>query len=453
MSLFGGAASQARSRNLVEFKAGKMNLRGTMVHPDKRKGLVYLYQGNDMLMHFCWKERSSSTAEDDLVIFPDEIEFKKVTQNTTGRVYILKWRSNARKLFFWMQEPKEDKDEEWCKKINDLLNSPPTPGFGDDSSGAGGLGGGAHPLQSLMDRMTGGSGAGGIDPNDLSNVLRGMNPNDLASLLSSVGSGGGAPGLMQGSQRGRVLPGSSTQPSTSLLDAFAQQTPDSRPNTAPAGTRATGTAAPTATASAGTTSASSTRPSGSSSSSSSSKPRNGGTSSSPSTVVPTSGTSSGAAGGPKGGPIQMSALSNILANLSSGTTTQGAGGAGSDKPAIDLYDIMSSEHLIPILSNKEVQETLRAHLPDGNVVSGSEKELRESVQSPQFRQAVSTFSVALQTGQLGPVLAQFGLPEEAITAANEGDMQAFAQAMEKHYKKSNEETDEKKSSDNTMDTN
>jgi hypothetical protein len=31
MSLFGGAASQARSRNLVEFKAGKMNLRGNMV--------------------------------------------------------------------------------------------------------------------------------------------------------------------------------------------------------------------------------------------------------------------------------------------------------------------------------------------------------------------------------------------------------------------------------------
>ncbi len=62
------------------------------------------------------------------------------------------------------------------------------------------------------------------------------------------------------------------------------------------------------------------------------------------------------------------------------------------------------------------------------------------------------FSVALQTGQLGPVLAQFGLPEEAITAANEGDLQAFAQAMEKHYKKPNEETEEKKSSDNTMDT-
>ena len=90
-----------------------------------------------MLMHFCWKERASNNPEDDLVIFPDEIDFKKVTQNTTGknifnhnkrlifslgRVYILKWRSNARKLFFWLQEPKEDKDEEWCKKINDLVN-------------------------------------------------------------------------------------------------------------------------------------------------------------------------------------------------------------------------------------------------------------------------------------------------------------------------------------------
>jgi len=32
MSLFGGVSSQARSRNLVEFKAGKMNLRGNMVN-------------------------------------------------------------------------------------------------------------------------------------------------------------------------------------------------------------------------------------------------------------------------------------------------------------------------------------------------------------------------------------------------------------------------------------
>ena len=105
-----------------------------------------------MLMHFCWKDRSStsSTPEDDLVIFPEEIEFKKVTQTSTGtstdqwrfsdslfnqqkcllgRIYLLKWRSNARKLFFWMQEPKEDKDDEFCKKVNNLvrLNSTTIP--------------------------------------------------------------------------------------------------------------------------------------------------------------------------------------------------------------------------------------------------------------------------------------------------------------------------------------
>lgn len=56
--------------------------------------------------------------------------------------------------------------------------------------------------------------------------------------------------------------------------------------------------------------------------------------------------------------------------------------------------------------------------------------------------------MTLQQGQLGPVLAQFGLPEEAVAAANEGDLQAFALAMEKHYRKN----DDKKPSDTTMDT-
>ena len=46
MSLFGGpAAARASSQFLVEFKAGKM-FKGAnnMVTPDKKKGLVYVYQ-------------------------------------------------------------------------------------------------------------------------------------------------------------------------------------------------------------------------------------------------------------------------------------------------------------------------------------------------------------------------------------------------------------------------
>ena len=79
-------------------------------------------------MHFKWKDRTSGNIEDDLIIFPDDVEFKKVSQCTTGRVFILKFKNSSRKLFFWMQEPKDDKDEEFCKKVNDYLNNPPAPG-------------------------------------------------------------------------------------------------------------------------------------------------------------------------------------------------------------------------------------------------------------------------------------------------------------------------------------
>jgi 26S proteasome regulatory subunit N13 len=411
MSLFGGAvASQARSRNLVEFKAGKMNLRGSTVYPDKRKGLVYLYQGNDMLMHLCWKDRSNNSPEDDLVIFPDEIEFKKVTQNTTGRVYVLKWRTNARKYFFWMQEPKDDKDEEFCKKINNLLNHPPAPGF-DDDDGAGS----GNPLQPFMERMAGG-GASGLDSNDLSNVLRGMGPNELASLLNSIGrSGGGAASLMQGLHRGRGSSNSTNQhgSTSSPSSASAQPTTDNRSNV---------------TRTAGATST--TRSSGSST-----KSRSGGTSSSSSAAaVPKTTTGSTASSGSKTSSIQMSALTSVLASLGNNTTPE-----DSSKPATDLYDLIDSETLIPLLSNKDVQEKLRVYLPEGNLIFSTEKELRDSIQSPQFRQIVNAFSTALQSGELGPILIQSGFPDDVTKAASQGDLHAFAKAIEKHSKSSNDD--------------
>lgn len=64
-ALFGGSAgSRSQSKNLVEFRAGKMEMKGKMVHPDKRKGLVYVYQSDDSLMHFCWKDRAKGTLVD-----------------------------------------------------------------------------------------------------------------------------------------------------------------------------------------------------------------------------------------------------------------------------------------------------------------------------------------------------------------------------------------------------
>lgn len=138
-ALFGNSATRSQSKNLVECKAGKMSLKGKMVHPDKRKGLLYVHQADDTLMHFCWKDRQTGTVEDDLIIFPGDCEFKRVAQCTTGRVYVLKFMSSSRKFFFWLQEPKTDKDEENCRHINEWLNNPPPPGAQRSGGGTPGI--------------------------------------------------------------------------------------------------------------------------------------------------------------------------------------------------------------------------------------------------------------------------------------------------------------------------
>ncbi|XP_017884292.1 proteasomal ubiquitin receptor ADRM1 homolog isoform X2 [Ceratina calcarata] len=127
-SLFGSNASRGTPKNLVEFKAGKMTMKGKMIYPDIRKGQLYVYQSDDSLMHFCWKDRVSGYVEDDLIIFPDDCEFKHVPQCKTGRVYLLRFKSSNKKFFVWLQDLKTDKDEEYCRKINEVLNNPPTPG-------------------------------------------------------------------------------------------------------------------------------------------------------------------------------------------------------------------------------------------------------------------------------------------------------------------------------------
>lgn len=61
--------------------------------------------------------------------------------------------------------------------------------------------------------------------------------------------------------------------------------------------------------------------------------------------------------------------------------------------------------------------------------SGSEQDpsllneqFTQTVQSPQFQQALNSFSQAIQSGQIGPVIQQFGLPEGCVSAANNGSM-------------------------------
>merc|ERR1711990_1019994 len=170
MALFQQSSSSGSgSKNLVEFKCGKMSLTGTTVTADKRKGLLYIHR-EDQCTHLCWKDRTANKVEDDLMIFPNDAEFVAVPQCTTGRVFLLKFKDIPnKKLFFWMQEPdsKKEKDEDLMKKVNEALNNPSS--------------------------LTSGSRDGAPDPEEaaLMQILQGANTNpaqiqQLQSLLQQT---------------------------------------------------------------------------------------------------------------------------------------------------------------------------------------------------------------------------------------------------------------------------
>jgi 26S proteasome regulatory subunit N13 len=93
------------AQTLLSFRAGKMhreNEESNTVVADTRKGYIQLVNEDDLL-HFQWKERSSNSAEDDLIIFPEDAKFVRVAEATEGRVYMLRFDSSKAKHFFWMQ--------------------------------------------------------------------------------------------------------------------------------------------------------------------------------------------------------------------------------------------------------------------------------------------------------------------------------------------------------------
>jgi len=368
-SLSSGSRSSS-SKYLVEFRAGKMSLKGSTVTPDKRKGQVYIQQTDDSLIHFCWKDRTSGNVEDDLIIFPDDCEFKKVNQCTTGRVFVLKFKAGSKRLFFWMQEPKSDKDEEFCRKVNEFLNNPPMPGaLGSGSSGS-------HELSAL--------GEGGLQ-----SLLGNMSHNQLMQLIGPTGLGGLGPGLAS-------LLGSGGTGTSSSTSSSRSQSAAATPSSASGGARSTSSAQAATTP---VTPAAQT----------------------PASAAPISSVASPTQ------PIQLSDLQSILATMNVPNAAAAAAGGGQ---GVDLASVVTPEVMAPILSNPEVQERLLPYLPSGESLPQSAAEIQNTLTSPQFQQAMSMFSSALASGQLGPLMNQFGLPSEAVDAANKGDVEAFAKAME-----------------------
>lgn len=94
-------------------------------------------------------------------------------------------------------------------------------------------------------------------------------------------------------------------------------------------------------------------------------------------------------------------------------------------------------------TDSERTSSLAAHLPTIETSDNTKKQLKDTIASPQFQQALSSFSTALQSGQLGPVVSQFELGSEAIAAANTGDLEQFVKALEKNTDERTEKVEKK----------
>ncbi|XP_058209346.1 26S proteasome regulatory subunit RPN13 isoform X2 [Rhododendron vialii] len=116
-------AFPAMQEIFMEFRAGRMIMEGKRVVPDPHKGLVRMGRGEEGLVHFQWLDRTRNVVEDDQIVFPEEAVFEKVTQ-ASGRVYILKFNTDDRKFFFWMQEPNPEGDSQLCDLVNFYINRP-----------------------------------------------------------------------------------------------------------------------------------------------------------------------------------------------------------------------------------------------------------------------------------------------------------------------------------------
>ncbi|XP_025013809.2 uncharacterized protein LOC8282890 isoform X1 [Ricinus communis] len=197
---------------MLEFRAGKMFFEEKKVIPDTRKGLVRIARGEEGLVHFQWLDRNRNVVEDDQIIFPDEAVFEKVrhihllncifctfaifiwVNQASGRVYILKFNTDDRKFFFWMQEPKAEDDWQLCSSVNYYINRP-LEFLGEEEPDA------YAPLQVSEDMVEDdiSSRAGnlvvpnlGAEVSDVSSSSGPVKLEDLQRILSNIGHGGGA---------------------------------------------------------------------------------------------------------------------------------------------------------------------------------------------------------------------------------------------------------------------
>lgn len=116
--------------------------------------------------------------------------------------------------------------------------------------------------------------------------------------------------------------------------------------------------------------------------------------------------------GADGAPTHL--LSELQSYLSELKSNEGASAAGGR--SVDLSTAMNAEAVTNIVGDADRTNALLAHLPTVDTDDSSKTQLKDTISSPQFQQALSMFSSALQSGQLGPVVSQFQLSGEGKQA-------------------------------------
>ncbi|CAO3699096.1 unnamed protein product [Rhizopus microsporus] len=374
MSLFQTAPVR---RYLVEFNAGKCIIEGNLIKPDLRKGTIYMDQSDNQLLHFYWKERNShAEPEDDIIIFPSEAKFVKVSQCTTGRVYMLKFNSSREKHFYWMQDKSEEKDNENANSVNEFIESPESMStdFNDSASHA--------EIMRLL------SGAESQDAN--------ITEENILEFLNNIS---------RSRQRSRNEPrvrGTSalreevSRPVTEQQQQEQEQ--EHEPEREPEPTVAASTSVDTPTVTTAATATATTT-----------------------TTTTTTDSAATANNASTGNNPDYAQLAQMLASMS---------GQRGSAPSLALTDILNSQTLTPLLNDPEVCESLVPYLPEESEKTA--EEVRQVVRSPQFSQAVQSLTVALQTGQLGPLLSQLGLDPSAGYS-----VELFLNAIEKQAQEKN----------------
>lgn len=331
--------------HLVEFKAGRTLLEAGST-PDKRKavadkskGLVYIKQSSDQLMHFCWKNREKNTTDLDLIIFPGDTEFVRIKECTEGRVYMLKFKSGDSHQLFWLQDSKTDKDDEYCKKVNELLNNIPARTLAR-------AGGSERPT---------------------------ANSNALAALNSAIAANSDEIGALGTMDQNQIM---------QLFSLMNGGNTDLLPQLS---LNANSTPSPTATETPKTR-----------------KER----------AEPV-----GSAASNSGNKFDAAMLSQIISSLP--TTSE----QPNKQHRVELSKVLTRANVGEVVASNS--ETLKPHLP----VTSDDRELTQTIGSPQFQQAADFFSSALSSGQLGPALSHFNLGDNVIKAADTGDLVKFSKEL------------------------